>query len=63
MISLAKLYKIEIGKVMVDPVSHVNITKTVVIHVKNEAGPAPIGTFHAAKMGNFRKGIVPVVQL
>ena len=48
---------------MVDPVGDKNIIQTIVVHIKNQPGPAPIGGFNSTEIGYLRKAAVSVVQL
>ena len=50
-----EIYKILVGEIMVDPVCHKNIEVPIVVHIKDQRAPTPVGLCHATVESNFRK--------
>src|SRR5690606_14831347 len=55
--------KIQVGEVVVDPVGDKDILETVVVHIKDQSRPTPIGGRRTTVIGHLCNTAVPIAQL
>ena len=54
---------VQVGDVLVDAVGYENIPLAVVVHVKKQCSPAPVGSFHVGQSSHLAKGPVSIVEV
>ena len=58
-----KINEILIGHVFINPVADINIAVAVVVHIKHQGAPAPVGGRNAGEKGDFAECFIFVIEL
>ncbi len=58
-----EIHEVEVGHIFVHAVANIYIVEPVIIRIKHQCAPAPVGGIDPAVIGYFRKCSVSIVQL